>query len=400
MSVYGIPVDFILFGLTLLGVAAFHRRTLLVAAAGAAVILAYKLAFTGIAGAPGLEGLGLHMAHQWVELANLALLLLGFSLLSRHFELSRLPDLAPDILPSGWIGGLALLAIVFVLSAFLDNIASALIGATIAAHVYRKNVHLAYLAAIVAAANAGGAGSVLGDTTTTMIWIAGKSPLDVLHAYVGAIVAFVIVAVPAAMLQERRQPILEHDIGGIRADWTRVGIVVFMLAAAVGANVASHILAPALLHAIPVIGLGLWAALLLAAPVRAPDWAALPEAARGTAFLLSLVFAASLMPVESLPAPSWPATFGLGAVSAVFDNIPLTALALKQGGYDWGVLAYAVGFGGSMIWFGSSAGVAAANVFPEARSTVNWLKAAWFVPLGYAIGFFALIAIMGWRPHL
>jgi hypothetical protein len=25
----------------------------------------------------------------------------------------------------------------------------------------------------------------------------------------------------------------------------------------------------------------------------------------------------------------------------VFDNIPLTALALKQDGYDWGFLAYA-----------------------------------------------------------
>ena len=49
---------------------------------------------------------------------------------------------------------------------------------------------------------------------------------------------------------------------------------------------------------------------------------------------------------------------GSGFLSSVFDNIPLTALALKQGGYDWGFLAYAVGFGGSMIWFGSSAGVA------------------------------------------
>ncbi len=55
---------------------------------------------------------------------------------------------------------------------------------------------------------------------------------------------------------------------------------------------------------------------------------------------------------------SWQTALGLGFVSAVFDNIPLTALALKQGGYDWGFLAYAVGFGGSMIWFGSSAGVA------------------------------------------
>jgi Na+/H+ antiporter NhaD/arsenite permease-like protein len=34
-----------------------------------------------------------------------------------------------------------------------------------------------YLTAVVAAANAGGAGSVIGDTTTTMIWIAGVSPL-------------------------------------------------------------------------------------------------------------------------------------------------------------------------------------------------------------------------------
>ena len=45
--------------------------------------------------------------------------------------------------------------------------------------------------------------------------------------------------------------------------------------------------------------------------------------------------------------------------------VPLTALALKQDNYDWGMLAYAVGFGGSMIWFGSSAGVAISNLFPR-----------------------------------
>ena len=89
----------------------------------------------------------------------------------------------------------------------------------------------------------------------------------------------------------------------------------------------------------------------------------MPETAKGTIFLLALVVCASMMPVEELPAPSWPTALGLGFVSAVFDNIPLTALALKQGGYDWGFLAYAVGFGGSMIWFGSSAGVALANMY-------------------------------------
>jgi hypothetical protein len=56
-----------------------------------------------------------------------------------------------------------------------------------------------------------------------------------------------------------------------------------------------------------------------------------------------------MMPVEKLPRLSWVTALQLGFLSAVFDNIPLTALALKQGGYDWGFVAYAVGFGGSMI---------------------------------------------------
>jgi Na+/H+ antiporter NhaD/arsenite permease-like protein len=105
------------------------------------------------------------------------------------------------------------------------------------------------------------------------------------------------------------------------------------------------------------------------------------------------------MPVEKLPVASWQTAFGLGFISAVFDNIPLTALALKQGGYDWGVLAYAVGFGGSMIWFGSSAGVALSNLFPEARSVGSWLKSGWHVAVAYVIGFFVMLAVVGWHPH-
>ena len=65
---------------------------------------------------------------------------------------------------------------VFVLSSFLDNIAAALIGGTMASSVFRGRVHIGYIAAMVAAANAGGSGSVVGDTTTTMMWIDGVSP--------------------------------------------------------------------------------------------------------------------------------------------------------------------------------------------------------------------------------
>ena len=120
---------------------------------------------------------------------------------------------------------------------------------------------------------------------------------------------------------------------------------------------------------------------------------------KGSVFLLALVAAASLMPVNELPPASITSAFILGFVSAVFDNIPLTKLCLDQGGYDWGVLAYSVGFGGSMIWFGSSAGVALSNMYPGIRNTGNYLKKGWHIPLAYIVGFWALLATLGWEPH-
>jgi hypothetical protein len=148
----------------------------------------------------------------------------------------------------------------------------------------------------------------------------------------------------------------------------------------------------------PFIGAGVWVAIVLSVLLRRPDWEVLPETVKGSIFLLSLVVCASMMPVERLPAASWHTAFGLGFLSAVFDNIPLTALALKQGGYDWGFLAFTVGFGGSMIWFGSSAGVALTNLYPEARSVAQWVRHGWFVAVAYMIAFFVMLAVWPWHP--
>ena len=171
-----------------------------------------------------------------------------------------------------------------------------------------------------------------------------------------------------------------------------------ILVVAILANVIANLRFPALLDVIPVIGLAVWVVILAAAPLRRPDWEIMPETFKGTIFLLALVTCASLMPVEELPAASWQTALGLGFLSAVFDNIPLTALALKQGGYDWGYLAYTVGFGGSMIWFGSSAGVALSNMYPEAKSVGLWLRHGWHIAVAYVIGFFVMLAILGWHP--
>jgi len=230
------------------------------------------------------------------------------------------------------------------------------------------------------------------------MWIDGISPLVVVEAYVAVAVAIFIFGIPAAIQQHRYSPIMKDTPPGIRIEWSRVVIVFAILVAAILANVVANIRFPALLDSLPVIGLAVWAVILATASWKAPDWKVMPETFRGTVFLLALVTCASLMPVEKLPAASWQTALGLGFVSAVFDNIPLTALALKQGGYDWGFLAYAVGFGGSMIWFGSSAGVALSNLYPEAKSVGLWLKHGWYVAVAYVIGFFFMLAVLGWHP--
>ncbi len=395
----GVPVDFVLFGLILAGVALFHHHTFQVALIGLAAIVVYKLGFTGFKTGPGFGGLGLHLAHEWVILTNLLGLLLGFALLSNHFEESKVPAVLPRFLPDDWKGGFVLLVMIFVLSSFLDNIAAALIGGTIAGTVFRGKVHIGYLAAIVAASNAGGSGSVVGDTTTTMMWIDGVDPFDVLEAFVAAGLAMVIFGIPAATQQQRYSPITRDAAVGVRIDWPRVAIVAFILVTAIAVNVVVNVKFSGYSDSFPFIGAGVWAAILLAALWRRPAWSLLPGALKGSIFLLSLILCASLMPVEKLPVASWQTAFGLGFVSAVFDNIPLTALALKQGGYDWGYLAYGVGFGGSMIWFGSSAGVALSNMYPQAKSVGLWLRHGWHVALAYVIGFFFMLAMIGWHPN-
>ncbi len=384
----GIRIEFILFAITLLGVALFHNYTMWVSLAGLSAILISKYLFLNdfsfvqhIFGSVGHEG-------EWRVLLNLIGLLFGFAILAKHFEESELPKILPKYLPDDWKGGFVLLIMIFVISAFLDNIAAAMIGGAVAFVVFNKRVHVGYLTAIVAASNAGGSGSVVGDTTTTLMWIDGVNPLHVLHAYIAAGTALILFGVMASIQQDKYQRITKDAPIGVAVEWKKLGIVALILVCAIIAN-----------YALDFPALGVWVAILLGALTVKTPWNELKNAAAGTVFLVGLVTCASLMPVDELPPATWLTTFYLGFVSAVFDNIPLTKLCLEQGGYDWGFLAYAVGFGGSMLWFGSSAGVALANMYPEARSAVSWLRQGWHVAAAYVIGFFVLLALSGWAPH-
>ena len=378
-------------------IAIFNKKAFIISLLGFAVILIYKIFSDGdfniiehffgkhdiieqIINKHSREG-------EWHILLNLFGLLLGFELLSKIFQHTAIPELLPKYLPDDWKGPFVLLLFVFILSAFLDNIAGALIGGAIAAIVFNGKVNIGFLVAIVAASNAGGSGSVIGDTTTTMMWLNGVSPLNVLHAYIAAVVAFLFFGIIASFQQHKYQPIQKDVVNITKPDYGNLLIVILILAGAILTNIFIEL---------PFIGV--WLALIIGAMFRKIPWKEAGKAFKGTMFLLFLVSAASLMPVKSLPDPSVQSVFSLGIISAFFDNIPLTKLCLEQGGYDWGMLAYAVGFGGSMLWFGSSAGVAITNEFPEARNAGLWLRKGWYIIPSYIIGFLALYFFLGWNP--
>ena len=319
----GIPIEFYFFALILLFVALFHNHVLKTALIGLAIVSLYKIGFAGFKTGSGINGFAGHLIHEWVIITNLLLLLVGFALLSNHFEKSNVTEAVSTILPKGWQGAFALLAIIFVLSSFLDNIAAAIIGATIASKLFQKKVHIGYLAAIVAASNAGGSGSVVGDTTTTMMWLAGVPPIEVFHAYIAAIVALFVSGYFAAKQQHAYQPLIVSSKSEHNLDWSRIVIVFVILATAIVTNVVVNIKFNHLADYFPFIGASVWVALFVMVPLRAPDWSVIPGAFKGSIFLLSLVLTASMMPVEKLPLASWISTFGLGFLSSVFDNIPL-----------------------------------------------------------------------------
>ncbi len=387
----GIPYAFVLFTLVLLGIGMFHHHTLPLTLVGAAVITLYTALlcpeFQFAADTPSLGALFVHEAKH--TLLNLGGLILGFTLLADLFERSHVPERLVTVLPKRPThAAFTLLLLVWVLSSFLDNIAGAMIGGVMAIRTFKTDLSVAFLAAIIAASNAGGAWSVLGDTTTTMMWIECVPAATVFPCIIAAAVSLLCFGFPAARKQGR-QPIAAPDpaVPLHPIDGLRLLNVVLVLAGAVTTNVWLDL---------PFVGV--WVMLLVGSLWRAPTWSHLGPALKGTTFLLSLVWCASLMPVAALPDPSWGSALGLGFLSSVFDNIPLTKLALEQGGYDWALLSFAVGFGGSMVWFGSSAGVTLAAVFPQLRNTGRYIYEGWPIVVAYVVAFFVMLAITGWNP--
>ena len=283
IDVSEIPIEFVLFALTLAGVAFFHRQTMKVALTGLAAISGYKIGFKEFKGGPGIAGFADHLAHHWVILANLFCLLSAFALLSRHFEKSRVPLALPKFLPHDWKGGFILLAMIWVLSSFVTTLPPRWSGGYGASTLSGQGAH--WLSCRDRRCSKCRWGMERCGRYNHHHDVAIRAlTLAVFEAIIASSVALLFFGICAAKQQHKYSPTLEHTHEPVPIDWARIGIVVLMLVAAIVTNVTVNLFFSSYSDYFPFIGVAVWVTLLLSVAIRRPDREYLVKSLKGQSF--------------------------------------------------------------------------------------------------------------------
>lgn len=281
--------------------------------------------------------------------------------------------------------------VTFFLSAILDNLTTTIVMVSLIQRlIARRDDRLLFASLIVIAANAGGAWTVIGDVTTTMLWIGGQiSPLKIMGAtFLPSLVNLLIPLAFISLSLRGRTIAAPSKDGGLQGVDPFERNVMFYLGLGVLVAVPAF---KTLTHLPPFMGvlLGLGIVWLVGEiihrnkdeHVRQPLTLAhaLTRIDMGSiVFFVGILLAVACLEhagLLSMLAKWLDATFGrqdvivviLGLLSAVIDNVPLVAATM--GMYDlahyptdsflWEFIAYCAGTGGSILIIGSAAGVAA-----------------------------------------
>ena len=283
----------------------------------------------------------------------------------------------------------------FILSAIIDNLTATIVLITILQKVIQdRNTRLWFAGLIIVAANAGGAWSPIGDVTTTMLWIGKKvtTPELIKYLFIPSVICMVVPTLIASRYKVFKGNIDNKDIGEIKK--SPFGSRMLYL------GLGSILFVPffkQITHLPPYVGMMLSLA-VVAAFAEAYSRAKLfisyiekksddhanhgPIHAALTKIELPsiLFFLGILMAVGALESlgllfnfagdltiaiPNMDIVVSLfGTISAIIDNVPLVAASMgmfSQGPDNpiWHAIAFAAGTGGSMLVFGSAAGVVA-----------------------------------------
>ncbi|MDO6514106.1 MULTISPECIES: sodium:proton antiporter NhaD [unclassified Neptuniibacter] len=300
---------------------------------------------------------------------------------------------------------MALMGLVF--SSLADNITASLIMLSLLTSLkLDKKQTLKFATLIVFAVNSGGVSLITGDVTTLMIFLAGKVDITDLFLLIGPACAGVISLALLLMWgtnEEVTLPKFKRPIATV----DKLIAVLFLLTIFSTLFMSVAFSVPPVLTFLFGLSVMFISHRLFHRSEKSPD---ILESVREIEFDTLLFFLGVLLLVGMLKElsvlefllqlydilPTYLANFVVGILSALVDNVPLTAAILKSGismsTAEWLGLTYAVGVGGSILIIGSAAGVIALSKLEEV-SFITYLRFIHWLLLAYTLGYVSVMFI-------
>lgn len=345
-------------------------------------------------GSPDNHAVGAQLMEQAADIAGILFFLMGAMTIVEIIDAHSGFDVVTTILSAGskrrllWLVGVT----AFFLSAVLDNLTTTIVMVSLLSKLLPKREDfLVFTGVVIIAVNAGGAWTPIGDVTSTMLWIARRiTSLSIIKLlFAPSLVCAIIPLVWVSFrMKDGNEKINFQKADTLTTRERNTGRLVFFL------GVGALLLVPvfkAVTHLPPFVGMIFGLGILwivtevlhrkgdeekrrLHSVTRALQRIDMPSIMFFLGILLSV---SALQAVGVLPAlAQWlDRTIGnmhlivitIGLLSAVVDNVPLVAGAIKmyplsQFGVDhhfWSFLSYCAGTGGSALVIGSAAGVVA-----------------------------------------
>jgi len=349
------------------------------------------------------------IAHLILEIAEIFFFLfVAMTFIEALIERNVFDALKEKLLNAGynykqlfWVTGL----LAFFISPVADNLTTALILSTVLLTIEKNNKAFLVPAAInvVVAANAGGAWSPFGDITTLMAWAAGKGVFtDFLFLFPSAFIGWGVTAFLLSRFVPDGQP--KKIEGAEPVHVHKGGKVIIFLGVF---TIASAVLGKQLMHLPPMWGMlfGLSLLQLYAYTLKKYHdhdiqiYKSVAKIENDTLLFFfgilaavgALHFAGFLAHAAHLYTMFDPTyvNIGVGFLSAVVDNVPVMSAVLKASPdiphAQWMLVTLTAGVGGSLISFGSAAGVGVMGKLHGIYTFGTHMKLSWTILVGYIV---------------
>jgi len=349
------------------------------------------------------------VAHLILEIAEIFFFLfVAMTFIEALIERNVFDALKDKLLKAGysyrqlfWVTGF----LAFFISPVADNLTTALILSTVLVTIERHNIAFLVPGAIniVVAANAGGAWSPFGDITTLMAWSAGKGDfVDFLFLFPASITGWAVTAyLLSRFVPDATPPKVE---GGEPAVIHKGGKVIIALGIT---TIAIAVLGKQLMHLPPMWGMLFGLSLLQLYAISLKKYhdhdiqifKSVSKIENDTLLFFfgilaavgALHFAGFLAHAVKLYEMFDPTVVnvGVGFLSAVVDNVPVMSAVLKSSPdlelSQWLLVTLTAGVGGSLISFGSAAGVGVMGKLKGVYTFGSHMRLAWTVFIGYVV---------------